>query len=107
MRQCTLTDMKGLRWIDSPIASRIFAILLSIILSYFGYEKVEEYRASKNQPASATADVKVNIEAGPAHSHPTVVGRDAIKALIREAIEAQHEKDLKTFSKKEAWENGG
>lgn len=103
-----------LRWIDSPLASRIFATALTLLASYLGYEKVEEFRA-----ANAAQEVKVDVQIvpslkhapqpapQPAHKHGPVIAKGELTRLIQEAIAAQHEQDLHLFKKKEPWDNGG
>jgi hypothetical protein len=95
-----------IKYVDNPIASRIFAALLTVIASYFGYQKVEEHRNA--QPAGdVKVDVKVEAPAGGSHSHAPVLTRIEIQTLIDKAISAQHEKDVQVFKHKEPWEKGG
>lgn len=96
-----------LRWIDTPIASRIFATILTLLASYFGYEKVEEYRAANAPSGDVKVDVKVEAPKGAAHSHGTVLTTTDIKQLIREAMDIQNKENERVFKKKEPWENGG
>lgn len=103
-----------LRWIDSPLASRIFATALTLLASYLGYEKVEEFRAA-NQVQDIVVDVQIKPALQPAqrpaHQHGPVLTKPDVTRLIKESIAAQiaaqHKKDLHLFKKKESWDNGG
>lgn len=94
------------RKLESPIAARIYGIILAAIASYFGYEKVEEYRAS--EPAKVDSTVNVNIESVPdalaSHSHGPVLSRDQVRGLIKEAIEANNKEIAVTYKQLESWE---
>jgi hypothetical protein len=83
-------------WLDSPLAAKIFALLFAAMASWMGWEKSEPLREGSS--------VNVSVESNSDHSHPPVVGRDGIKAMIREALERQHDKNLAIFKKKEPWE---
>jgi hypothetical protein len=86
--------------LSSPLAAKIWAALFTVAASYMGYEKAQEYKSSGVQ-----VDVKVESkDNGPVHAHGPVVGRDAIKALIKEAIDAQNEKNFGIYKKLESWE---
>ncbi len=95
------------RWIDTPIASRIFATILTLLASYFGYEKVEQYRAANAPVADVKVDVVVEAGTSGSHSHGTVLTGTDVKQLISEAVDAQHKEDVRIFKQKESWENGG
>lgn len=92
--------------LDSPLAAKVYAMLFAIAASFMGYEKVEQYRAT-SAPAEVTVDVKVEAPTGGSHSHGTVLTSTDIKQMMREAINAQHAKDVAKFKQKEPWENGG
>ncbi len=97
---------------DSPLASRLFAALLTLVASYLGYEKVEEYRSDAAAAAAVAAEsnqsVDIRIEApikSSGHSHGSVVSKIVIERMIEKEIKALHERDVEEFKRKESWDN--
>ncbi len=78
---------------ERPLFSKIVTALLTIALSYLGYGEYEKRSGGD-----------INIKVAAEHSHPPVVGRDAIKALIKSAVDDQHKANLSLFKQKESWE---
>jgi hypothetical protein len=88
---------------ESPAWNKVFAICTALLASYAGYDQYEK----RSAPSDTT--VTVNVESVPdnmtnVHSHPTVVSRTTIDAVVKQAIADQHAKDLKIFKQKESWE---
>jgi len=71
---------------------------LTIVSSYLGYDKYEQYKESK---AASSQSVEVNIASIPDSATLT---KGAVERMIEKAIKAQHEKDVKKFKARESWE---
>jgi hypothetical protein len=86
--------------LNSPAAAKLYVALLAVAASYLGYEKVQEYQTS-----DVKVDVVVEAPKNTAHSHEPVLGRDAISAMIKQAIEDQNAKNSRIYKKLESWES--
>lgn len=83
----------------------IIGLVISVLTAVSGFLGYEKYEASQ---AAGSQTVEVHIESVPdnmqLHAHGEVVSRDTIKALIKEALEAQDEKNSEIFKLKEPWD---
>lgn len=96
-RQGEPSDRSWLSKNQKPIIAILLA-LVAALAPYTGYKEYKEYKAEK-------PSVSVTIEA-PKDNGPVVeiLSRLEIEGLIDKAIKARHEKNLKLFKQKEAWE---
>lgn len=109
-------DINKIRTGHQALAAKyhwMIPLIVPLLAGYFGIDQYEMYEkrqaaAAVPAPTEVVVTVAAPAAAGPTHSHITVVGKETIKQLIKNAVDAavekQDAKNAAKFPAKETWQ---